>query len=286
MDPSTDKKRPVMTRLVQVLVTFATAFLLMAHVLKWNAVRVDSIALALLGLLLVIPLAELIRKVKVGDFEAEIGKAEVASVEAKASVELAPAKESPYSAGEERVLELADEDPRLALAKVRIDLEESVNRLYAATSKGGTDPKRLSLGRVVESLVKDQILAAPVGIALREVISLANRAVHGEHVEQPAATELALLGIRLAREIQETYLEKTLKPVESVVIPQPELLAFENAKYRVTTVVPLVDKPKKNTYLLDQEGLESFLEGYEEYAEFIVKIERVAEAKPQSAPAA
>ena len=45
-------------------------------------------------------------------------------------------------------------------------------------------------------------------------------------------------------------------------------------RYRMTTVVPLVKNPKRNTYILDQDGLDSFLDGYEEYAEFIVAIEK------------
>jgi hypothetical protein len=48
-----------------------------------------------------------------------------------------------------------------------------------------------------------------------------------------------------------------------------------SARYRVTTVVPLVEKPIKNTYVFDQDTLDSFLEGYEEYAEFIVAVEKV-----------
>lgn len=44
------------------------------------------------------------------------------------------------------------------------------------------------------------------------------------------------------------------------------------AKYRVTTLVPLVNNPVKNVYVVDQEELDEFLEGYNEYAEFIIEI--------------
>ena len=66
--------------MAQVLVMFVTAFLLGAHVIKWDALQVDAITLALLGLLLVIPLADVIRKIKLGEFEAEIGRDEVAKL--------------------------------------------------------------------------------------------------------------------------------------------------------------------------------------------------------------
>lgn len=69
--------------------------------------------------------------------------------------------------------------------------------------------------------------------------------------------------------------DRILSPTESRVITQEEVDRYMGARYRVTTVVPLVDKPTQNTYLLDQGELYSFLEGYEEYAEFLVAIEKV-----------
>jgi hypothetical protein len=119
------------------------------------------------------------------------------------------------------------------------------------------------------------VLSAPVASALRDVIGLANRAVHGEYVEPEAGQELATLGLRLVSELQQTYVERVLKPVESVVIQQQEVDAYIAARYRVTTVVPLVDKPTRNTYVFDQPAMNSFLENYKEYAEFIIAVERL-----------
>jgi hypothetical protein len=128
---------------------------------------------------------------------------------------------------------------------------------------------------LVDGLVRKKVLTDSVASALRDVITLSNRAVHGERVEPTAAEELAVLGGRLVRELQQVYLERILRPVESAVITQEEVDRYRTARYRVTTVVPLVEKPTRNTYIFDQDALESFLEGYAEYAEFIVAIERV-----------
>ena len=76
-------------------------------------------------------------------------------------------------------------------------------------------------------------------------------------------------------EIQQAYLEHLLQPVEKDVITPPEVDRYRSAMYRVTTIVPLVENPTRNIYLFDQEALESFLEGYEEYAEFIVSVEQI-----------
>ncbi len=82
----------------------ATAFLFSAHVVKWDAVRVDAVTLALLGFLIVIPLAELIRKIKLGEFEAEIGREEIAKVQARAATKLPPTSADAIAMSEERVL--------------------------------------------------------------------------------------------------------------------------------------------------------------------------------------
>jgi hypothetical protein len=261
-------------RLAQAGLMLIAAFLLGAHVVKWDAVRVDSVSLILLGLLFLIPFADLIRKVKFGEFEAEIGKEEVAKAQAKVAVELASPTERNTLASEDIVRQLLREDPRLALAKVRIELEEALKRLYSATAELTPDWRRMSLGRIIDSLVQQEVLSGSIASALRDVMTLANRAVHGERVEPGAAEELAFLGVRLVREIQQANLESILHPIDSAVITRDEVDRYQAARYRVTTVVPLAENPTKNTYVFDQDALASFLEGHEEYAEFIVGIEK------------
>lgn len=46
-------------------------------------------------------------------------------------------------------------------------------------------------------------------------------------------------------------------------------------KYQVITVIPLVENPVRNVRILDQEGLDVFLEGYDEYGEFLISIEKI-----------
>ena len=57
---------------------------------------------------------------------------------------------------------------------------------------------------------------------------------------------------------------------------------LQSAKYRVTTVVPLVNEPTLNIRILDQDGLEELLNGYNEYAEFMVSVERIEPDTPGS----
>jgi hypothetical protein len=190
---------PKLVRASQIVVTIVAFALLVSHVFKCGAVRVDGVTLALLGILLITPLVDLIRRVKWGDFEAEIGRAEWAR-KARSPLK-SPHRRTENRAYEQRLRELLREDPRLALARVRMDLEESLRRLYMATVEANPDVRRMSLGKYVDGLVRANVLTVPMAGALRDVIGLANRAVHGEAVDPIAASDLAVAGARLIGEL-------------------------------------------------------------------------------------
>ena len=76
-------------------------------------------------------------------------------------------------------------------------------------------------------------------------------------------------------ELQQLHEERILKPVEKTVINPQDVERHRSAKYKVRTIIPLVEKPTQNTYLLDQEDMDFFLDHYTEYAEFIISIEQV-----------
>jgi hypothetical protein len=68
---------------------------------------------------------------------------------------------------------------------------------------------------------------------------------------------------------------KDLQPIETVEITQDEVDAYTEMRYRVTTVVPLSNAPKQNTYVFSQSELDEFLKGYADYEEFLIAIIRI-----------
>jgi len=64
--------------------------------------------------------------------------------------------------------------------------------------------------------------------------------------------------------------------IESKAIESGEIDIYLSSKYRLTTIIPLRD-PVMNVYLLTKEELDTFLEGYDQYTEFLVSVE-LAEA--------
>jgi hypothetical protein len=263
-------------RAIQVVVFVVAAGLLAMHSLKWERPHVDTTSLALLGFLVVTPLLERITRIRFGDFEAEIARDEVRRARAKVEDELAPAPEDGKARSlEDEIRELVQRDPQLALAKVRIELEDVIKRLHFLAVPNQSPTRYQSLVRRVDDLARLEVVSPTLRGAVRDVLSLANRAIHGERVEHGAAEDLALLGVRLVAELNEAFLGHLMRAVETEEINRAELSAALEAQYRVTTIVPYVDKPLRNTYVLDQDGLDQLLDGYEEYGEFIVAVERI-----------
>ena len=82
-------------------------------------------------------------------------------------------------------------------------------------------------------------------------------------------------GAVLLRELSYYVSKHTLEPIESTQIDVSIVDDFKNAEFRVTTIVPVLDAPYKSVRIVDQEGLDELLQGYNEYAEFIVEVIKV-----------
>ena len=100
-------------KILPCIIMTGAAALLVAHIARWARLQVDATTLALLGLLLVIPLLEFVRKIRLGEFEAEIAPREVAAARAKAGTESLAAQNKEVAGPESSVLRLVSQDPQL-----------------------------------------------------------------------------------------------------------------------------------------------------------------------------
>jgi len=62
--------------------------------------------------------------------------------------------------------------------------------------------------------------------------------------------------------------------IESKAIENAEVNIYMSSKYRVKTIIPFKENPVMNVYLFTKDELNTFLEGYDQYAEFIVSVEQ------------
>jgi hypothetical protein len=129
---------------------------------------------------------------------------------------------------------------------------------------------------VIRNLTASEVLVPEFGTALREVISICNRAIHGEDIRDIDAKKIADAGIDLLGALEKSVRDyATNHPTETSLITLRELDECRRAKYRLTTIVPLSEKPERRVYILRQNELDDFFDGYSEYAEFIVELERI-----------
>lgn len=174
-----------------------TIGLIALHTLKVEGVQVDPTTLGLLGLLMLMPLAPHIRRLSAGGVEAEIGPGDARRLQAAAAdlpsgtaVGVEPLAEAPT------IEELIARDPPLGLAKLRIDLEREVRRLYLRDGRNASR-RGMSLGVMARELRNRQQLPPEIYAPLEDVNVLANRAVHGEYVAPEVAREIAQVGRRV-----------------------------------------------------------------------------------------
>jgi hypothetical protein len=215
----------------------------------------------------------------VGEFEAEIAPREVDKFKSEAQRRLGPEEPREPIPSESRtigddILDLLDTDHVLALAKLRIEVESRLKRLYLSTKAKTKEQIPLAYNKLIGALVQSGTLSNQLSGPIREVFLLCNRAIHGEYIRVEDAKSISQIGIQLIEHLDSIIGEVTLKPVETDTISPTELQAYMDSKYRVTTIVPLVENPHRNVRILDQEGLNYLLEGYDEYAEFLVGIEK------------
>jgi len=264
-------------------VTFILSLVLLTvHSLNLITIKVDSTSILLLIIMLISPFVTTIKKIKYGDFEAEIDSKEIQKikldVEKNIDIKESNEESQPESfAITNAIQELAVSDPVIALAKIRIELEKILNRLVRSTS---IETKNIiPLGRLVHTLVNQEVISQQIGKSLSEVISICNRAIHGEYISEENTNTIIEISIELIENLywivqEQTTLDSIVE--EKTISTKESEEYYKNKKYKLTTVVPLVSNPKKIVRHLTQEQLDDFLEGYQEYAEFIVELVEVS----------
>lgn len=239
--------------------------------------NIDNTTILLTLILLLIPFSGSLKKIKFGDFEAEIGREEVKKLESE--VKDLPEEETPapYEINEtiDHIYTVLEDDHVLALAKIRIEFEKIIFKLF--TISGENDDQKITLSAAIRLLAKKEVINQQIVAPLKDVIAICNRAIHGEEVSKQTAESIIDIGIDLLKKLHRSYYETISNPVKTTPLSPAERDTYIAATYEVSTVIPLNDEPYLNKYVFNQEQLDQFLEGYDEYAEFLVEVKRVNE---------
>jgi hypothetical protein len=265
----------------------AAGSLLAVHSLGIRAITIDTTSLFLVGFILLCPWLAVLKRIKIGDFEAEIDPAEVKRLTAdvsKALPELQQETTPPplgASTSVDALRQLAGSDPVMALAKLRIELERTLRRLHAQTSQSVPSSRSVSLTRITRDLAAHGTLPQELAASIRDVVALCNRAIHGEEIRPQDALAVADTGGELLEGLEQLAREYAVTdPQAREVISKVEVEAYQESRYRLTTVIAYVENPQRLTYVLSHEELEAFFDGYSEFAEFVVSIEKLPNGNP------
>ena len=261
--------------------TFLIALmLLVSHSLKLATLSVDATSILLLIIMLISPFVSAIKKIKYGDFEAEIDPKEIQRIKSEAEKNIDFSLQDDNEKLEinkttNTIKEIAESDSVLALAKIRIEIEKILTLIARASS---IEIDRITLGALVNKLSNQEIISPGVSSSLREVVGICNRAIHGESISDESAKTIIDLGVEIIDDLYWLYKEQAVTaPIvsEEIITAEEVNQYYESKKYRLISIIPLVDNPKRVVRELTQEQLEEVLENYNEYAEFIVELSEI-----------
>lgn len=259
-------------------IAFGVAFILLIdHSLKIVNLTVDTTSILLLIVMLLSPFVAAVKKIKLGEFEAEIDIDEIRKIKSETEKTLNETQETREEQAEiystsNTIKALAESDPVIALAKIRIELEKVLGQLARFNS---ITVRNLSLGIIVNKLTNQEVINHDIGKALREVIALCNRAIHGESLSEEGARTIIDVGINLLEELYWLAIIQASEGtvvLEELITPEQSDDYYHRRRYRLTSIKPYVEHPKKVVRELTQEQLNEVLQGYEEHAEFIVEL--------------
>lgn len=179
------------------VVTFVAVAFLVVH-LCFPALKVDSIALFLIAFAIVPWLGKIFKSFELpGGLKFEYPEFKQAAKEAADAGLLDEAEPEEFGLLPHDVptyVSILDDDPNLALAGLRIDLEQRLQRLAQAN---GVAPSRKGLVTLLRDLEARGFLSARQASALKDISSSLNLAAHGENISMRDARSVMKVGRQL-----------------------------------------------------------------------------------------
>ena len=179
-------------------VTLGALTVALLHVV-FPRLAIDAVALVLIVVAVVPWLAPLFKSVQIpGGWKVEFQDLQAVAAKAGDAGLLSPAPAEPEA--EYAFQSVAQRDPNLALAGLRIELEKRLVRLAEAHDVGTA---MQGMGRLLGELARRGILSEDEESVLSDLVHLLNAAVHGASVD-PRATQWAMdVGPQLIQSFEE-----------------------------------------------------------------------------------
>jgi hypothetical protein len=181
-------------RKTQIVITVVAVAVAVGHFV-WPELRIDGITLILLLVAAVPWLLPLFKSVELpGGVKLEFQELQATEQKAAAAglLDEQPALEQPHHEYSFQIV--ADEDPNLALAGLRIEIERRLGQL---AERSGLGSSRMSIGRLLRLLGENGLLTPEQRSVLEDMVGLLNSAAHGAVADHRSATWALQVGPRL-----------------------------------------------------------------------------------------
>lgn len=180
------------TKTIQISITTGALLIAIAH-LFWPELKIDAITLTLILIAIIPWLAPLLKSVELpGGWKFEFQDLIKAQERASEVGLLAEPEDGP----EYSFQMVADEDANLALAGLRIEIE---NRLIKLAESSDIKIGRSSVGRLMRILSQREVLSNQERAVLEDLVGTLNAAVHGAEVDERSADWAMDIGPRLLK---------------------------------------------------------------------------------------
>jgi len=182
---------------VRIAITTVALLVAVGHLI-WPNLKIDSTAVALLVIAVIPWLGSIFKsiefpggaKVEYPDLEkARQSASRVGLLSAETSLKEVPS-----------FIAIAEEDPNLALAGLRIEIEK---RLRTMAARHGIDARRMSIGQLLRALSSAGALSDEQRSVLNDLVGTLNMAVHGAEVSRQSAEWAIDVGPRLLASLDE-----------------------------------------------------------------------------------
>lgn len=185
--------------LVHLLISIVASIFIVLHLVD-PALRIDAVSLALLIVAMLPWLGSVFKSIEFpGGGKVEYQDLQKAELAASKAGLLGSRLDQPESSSSPSFMAVAQEDPNLALAGLRIEIEKALRSMAANL---GIRAERKGLGTLLHLLREKGALSQEQGSVLSDLSSLLNEAVHGAEVD-PRSVEWAMdVGPRLLEGLQ------------------------------------------------------------------------------------
>lgn len=167
---------------------------------------IDIVSVFLVLILIMLPCIPYLKKLKLGDFEAELLSKEIKEIEEK-SEEILIKGSSKIERLDRDIRDMAKNDVNLALAKARMEIENRINKLEEIYLLKNNSHQR-SLRKTIDTLIKEGVIAPGLGLLLHDIVGISNRAIHGQNINNEDVPKLIDFTIKGLDGLEDVITEK------------------------------------------------------------------------------